>query len=245
MKKHPSVYGADSSDVYMESDHSSALLTSPQSEITQVLTCLCVQHHTGHMLRVSAGDKMTDSTSDVTARVYGIATSETQPPHLDPSAPLPPPTLYPSRAPRPDLIIPGPLASPPPGRATGGLDDKKTTHVGNEEDRFTDGTKKGMKYTVNAAVANPSVWGQRSRPGLAGATGEQMRTVGARFNLAKRYRMWCAPVPGKDELNFSHCSSDSSFRRMESRHDMPSYGTKPSHRTDRDHIGAKESRRNK
>lgn len=37
--------------------------------------------------------------------------------------------------------------------------------------------------------ADPSVWVQGSRPGLAGATGEQMRTVGARFNLAKRYRM--------------------------------------------------------
>lgn len=55
------------------------------------------------------------------------------------------------------------------------------------------------------------MWVQRSWPGLAGATGEQMRTVGARFNLDKRYRMQQTPVPGKDELNFSHCASDSSF----------------------------------
>lgn len=60
--------------------------------------------------------------------------------------------------------------------------------------------------------ADPSVWVQRSWPGLAGATGEQMRTVGARFNLAKHYRMQRAPVPGKDKLNFSHCASDSSFQ---------------------------------
>jgi len=68
--------------------------------------------------------------------------------------------------------------------------------------------------------ADPSVWGQRSWPGLAGATGEQMRTVGARFNLAKHYRMQCAPVPGKDKLNFSHCASDSSFQWVESRGKM-------------------------
>lgn len=59
--------------------------------------------------------------------------------------------------------------------------------------------------------ADPSVWVQRSWPGLAGATGEQMRTVGARFNLAKRYRMWCAPVPEKDKLNFSHCAQTHHF----------------------------------
>lgn len=56
------------------------------------------------------------------------------------------------------------------------------------------------------------MWVQRSWPGLAGATGEQMRTAGAWFNLAKHYRMQCAPVPEKDELNFSHWASDSSFR---------------------------------
>lgn len=64
------------------------------------------------------------------------------------------------------------------------------------------------------------MWVQRSWPGLAGATGEQMRTVGARFNLAKHYRMQCAPVPEKDELNFSHWASDSSFRWVESRGKM-------------------------
>lgn len=41
-----------------------------------------------------------------------------------------------------------------PGAGERVRDDKKTTHVGNEEDHFTDGTKKGMKYTVNAAVAS-------------------------------------------------------------------------------------------
>lgn len=39
------------------------------------------------------------------------------------------------------------------GQVSGGPDDKKTTHVGNEENHFTDGTKKGMNYIVNAAVA--------------------------------------------------------------------------------------------
>lgn len=68
--------------------------------------------------------------------------------------------------------------------------------------------------------ADPSVWVQRSWPGLAGATGEQMRTVGARFNLAKHYRMRCAPVPGKDKLNFSHCASHSSFQWVESHQKM-------------------------
>lgn len=42
----------------------------------------------------------------------------------------------------------------PLGQVRGGRDDKKTTHVGNEEDHFTDGTKKGMKYIVKAAVAS-------------------------------------------------------------------------------------------
>lgn len=41
-----------------------------------------------------------------------------------------------------------------PGAGGGGRDDKKTTHVGNEEDHFTDGTKKRMIYIVNAAVAS-------------------------------------------------------------------------------------------
>lgn len=63
--------------------------------------------------------------------------------------------------------------------------------------------------------AAPSVWVQRSGPGLAGATGEQMRTVGARFNLAKRYRALRAPLPEKDEMNFSHCASDSTFQLVE------------------------------
>lgn len=39
-----------------------------------------------------------------------------------------------------------------------------------------------------------------------------MKTVGARFNLDEHYRMCCAPGPGKDEVNFSHCSSDSSVQ---------------------------------
>lgn len=60
--------------------------------------------------------------------------------------------------------------------------------------------------------ADPSVWGQRSWLGLAGATGEQMRTVGARFNLAKHYRTQCDAVPGKDMLNFSHSASDSTLQ---------------------------------
>ena len=64
------------------------------------------------------------------------------------------------------------------------------------------------------------MWVQRSWPGLAGATGEQMRTVGARFNLAKHYRMRWAPVPGKDKLNFSHCASHSSFQWVESHRKM-------------------------
>lgn len=61
--------------------------------------------------------------------------------------------------------------------------------------------------------ADPSVWVQRSWPGLAGATGEQMRTVGARFNLAKRYRTCYAGVPRKDGMNFSHSASNSSLQR--------------------------------
>lgn len=59
--------------------------------------------------------------------------------------------------------------------------------------------------------------GQRSWQGLAGTTGEQMKTVGVRFNLDKRYRMQSADVPGKDEMNFSHCASESSFQWVESR----------------------------
>lgn len=61
------------------------------------------------------------------------------------------------------------------------------------------------------------MWGQRSWQGLAGATGEQMRTVGVRFNLDKRYRMQSAAVPRKDKMNFSHCASDSSFQWVERR----------------------------
>lgn len=65
--------------------------------------------------------------------------------------------------------------------------------------------------------ADPSVEVQRSWQGLAGTTGEQMRTVGVRFNLEQRYRMQSAAVPGKDGMNFSHCASDSSFQWVESR----------------------------
>lgn len=61
------------------------------------------------------------------------------------------------------------------------------------------------------------MWGQRSWQGLAGATGEQMRPVGVRFNLDKRYRMQSDAVPRKDGMNFSHCASDSSFQWVESR----------------------------
>lgn len=65
--------------------------------------------------------------------------------------------------------------------------------------------------------ADPSVWGQRSWPGLAGATGEQMRTVGAWFNLAKHYGTQYTAVPGKGKLNFSHCASDPT---LQIRHQM-------------------------
>lgn len=43
-----------------------------------------------------------------------------------------------------------------PRAGEGGLDDKKTAHVGNEGDCFTDRTKNRMNYTVNAGVASMS-----------------------------------------------------------------------------------------